>query len=249
MRTKTILSLLLLFVLSFSKAQTVDEIISEYFDAIGGVEKWKTLNGFKITGKMIGQQSMEIPAEVVELKDGRKYTKISLQGKDLMQDVFDGTSLWGTNFMTSKAEKNTQEEVDNYKLTIGEFPDVFLDYKKRGLTAEFLGEETIDGAKTYKIMLTKKPIKINGKEVSDIKYYYFDAESYVPILMESEMRGGDAGEGTMQTKFSDFSEVDGLLFPFSITWGVKDTPNSSPLVISKIELNPAVDSSVFAFKE
>ena len=42
---------------------------------------------------------------MVQLKDGRQYTKMKLFGKELMQDVFDGKELWGTNLGSWKPEK------------------------------------------------------------------------------------------------------------------------------------------------
>ena len=36
-----------------------------------------------------------------------------------------------------------------------EFPDPFLNYKENGFTIALDGEETIDGAETFKIKLTK----------------------------------------------------------------------------------------------
>ena len=49
-----------------------------------------------------------------------------------------------------------------------------------------------------------------------------------------------------ETKMSDYQEVDGLYFPFSITQGVKDGAGQ-PITIDKIELNPTVDDAVFEF--
>mgnify|MGYP000426680581 FL=1 len=49
-------------------------------------------------------------------------------------------------------------------------------------------------------------------------------------------------------KFSDYQEVDGMYFPFSLTQGVKDG-GGQPITMDKIELNPTVDPSAFKFPE
>jgi len=51
-----------------------------------------------------------------------------------------------------------------------------------------------------------------------------------------------------ETKMSDYQEVEGLYFPFSISQGVKDG-QSQPITLDKIELNPQVDDSEFKFPE
>jgi hypothetical protein len=251
MKLKLSAILLVLACAASTKAQTVDEIIAKYFENTGGIDKWKALEGVKMAGKL-NQQGMEIPLEIIQLKDGRQTTQFSFQGKQLHQNVYDGTTLWGTNFMNMKAEKSDAETTENFKVDIGEFPDPFLNYKQRGLKAELMGKETVEGTETFKIKLTKKPIKVDGKETDNVVYYFFDSENFVPLMTESEIKSGQMKGNTGQNKMSDYQEVksdnpklNGLLFPFSLMQGIKGQPGSQPLTITSIELNPKVDNAVF----
>jgi outer membrane lipoprotein-sorting protein len=227
-------------------AQTVDEIIAKYFENTGGIDKWKSVQGVKMAAK-VNQGGMEIPLTMIQMKDGRQATVISFQGKEIKQGVYDGSTLWSHNFMNMKAEKSDAEATENFKKDIGEFPDPFLTYKERGLKAELLGKETVDGTETFKIKLTKKPIKVDGKEVENIVFYYFDAENFVPLMFESEMKSGPAKGQVVLNKMSDYQDVNGLMFPFSMSQSVKGQGGGSPVTISKIELNPTVEVSVFTF--
>lgn len=242
---RKLFGLLFFFIgITAAHAQTADEIISNYFENTGGIEKWKALQGVKFSAK-VNQGGMEIPLEIVQLKDGRQMTTITFQGKEIKQGVFDGNTLWSTNFMTMKAEKSDAEATENFKLDIGEFPDPFLNYRERGLKVELLGKENVEGSETFKIKLTKKPIKVDGKETDNIAYYYFDAENFVPIMVESEINSGQAKGMISQNKMSDYQEVNGLMMPFSMAQGIKGQGSQS-LTISKIELNPKVDAAAFA---
>ena len=89
-------------------AQTVDEIIDNYFENTGGVENWEKIEGVKMSAK-VNQGGMEIPIEIVQLKSGKMMTTINFQGQSIKQGVFDGEVLWSTNFMTQKAEKSDEE--------------------------------------------------------------------------------------------------------------------------------------------
>jgi outer membrane lipoprotein-sorting protein len=181
------------------------------------------------------------------LKDGRQATIISFQGKEIKQGVYDGTSLWSHNFMNMKAEKSDAEATENFKKDLGEFPDPFLTYKERGLKAELLGKETIEGTETFKIKLTKKPIKVDGKDAENIVFYYFDTENFVPLMFESEIKSGQLKGQVAVNKLSDYQEVNGLMFPFSMSQSVKGQGGGSPVTISAIEVNPKVDATIFAF--
>lgn len=229
-------------------AQTADEILTTYFENIGGLENLKNIKGMKMTAK-VSQQGMEIPLEIVQLSDGRQMTIINFQGKEMKQGVFDGETLWSTNFMTMKAEKSDAETTANMKLEANDFPDSFIDYKEKGYTVEFLGKETIDGAETFKIKLTKEPVTVDGKQEENTSFYYFDTENYVPIVVQSEIRAGQGKGMTSEIKMSDYQEVDGIYFPHSMTQGIKGQPGGAPITISKIELNPTIDDSAFAFPE
>lgn len=230
---------------SLLHAQGVDEIIDNYFENTGGMEAWKNLNGIKIYAK-VNQGGIEIPLEIVQLRDGRQYTKITIQGQEIKQGVFDGTSLWNTNFQTMKAEKADEESTSNAKLDANDFPESFFDYKSKGYKAELVGKESFDGAETFKLKLTKEPRTIDGNKVEDVIYYFFEVESFVPIGQETEIKEGPAKGQISQIKMSDYKEVAGLYFPYSMVQGIKGG-QSQPIIIDKIEVNPAVTEADFKF--
>ena len=227
-------------------AQSVDEIIENYLENTGGAENWELVEGMKISASM-NQMGMDIPIEMVQFKD-RMYSKISVQGQEIMQGVFDGETLWSTTFMSMKAEKSNQEDVDNTKNELAEFPDHFLNYKDKGFTAELMGTESLDGSDVFKIKLTKKPMIVDGVEVPNVSTYYFDSENFVPIMVHEEVMSGPGKGMIMESRMSDYQEVEGLYIPFSMTQGVKDQPGQ-PITINSVELNPTIDDSEFKFPE
>ena len=81
-----LLTAFLLLISNSFNAQTVDEIIGNYIENTGGAENWENVKGVKMTAS-INQMGMEIPIEMVQLKD-KMYTKISIQGQEIKQGVF-----------------------------------------------------------------------------------------------------------------------------------------------------------------
>lgn len=245
--TFTFLSLLFVCIHSL-QAQSVDEILDNYFENTGGKAQWESLQGIKMMAK-VNQMGMEIPIEIVQLKSGKQMTVINFQGQQMKQGVFDGEVLWNINMMTQKAEKSDQETTDNVKREVkGEFPDPFLNYKEKGYTAELLGTEEMDGAECFKIKLTKKPLIIDGKEVENVSFYFFDTENYVPLVIHSEIKSGQFKGQISEIKMSDYQEVGGLYFPFSMVQGVKDQEGQT-ISLDEIILNPEIDPAAFAFPE
>jgi len=228
-----------------SQAQTVDEIIDGYYEVTGGKEAWGELKGIKYTAK-VNQGGMEIPIEMVQTKSGVSYSKASLQGMSFMQGVFDGETLWNTNFQTMKPEKVTTEDLENHKLSLNDFPDALLNYKANEYDAEYVGTETFDGTDSYKIKLVKEPMTVDGEKVDDVEFYFFEVDSGALIGTQKEMLSGPMAGIISESKFSDYEEVEGLYFPMTMTQGVKDG-ESSAIVVESIELNPEVDKSMLIF--
>jgi outer membrane lipoprotein-sorting protein len=247
MKRKLIMSLVVLAGAFVAQAQTADEIIAKYFENTGSLAKWKAVEGVKMTAK-VNQGGMEIPLELFFMKDGRQMTKVNFQGKIIKQGVFDGANLWSTNFMNQKAEKSDAEATENMKANLGsDYPFVFMNYKDKGFKIEMMGKESVEGTETFKIKMTKNPIKVDGKSEETVEFYYFDSENFVPLMVESEIKSGQGKGMIAQSKFSDFQEVGGLMIPFSWAQGAKGQPNGPPLVITNVELNPKVEQSEFAF--
>jgi hypothetical protein len=221
-------------------AQTADEIISKYITTIGGAEKLKALKSVKME-MVANAQGMEIPVEIFQEKGGKTAVKLNLQGKELVQMASDGETMWSTNFMTMKAEKMDAEATANAKLSNEDFPDPFLDYKSKGYSAEFMGKETKEGTECFKVKFTKKPIMVDGVKADDVTYYFFDTENNLPIATETEVKQGPAKGQKSTSTMSDYQEVDGIYFPFSMNQG------GQVMKVKKIILNPTVDSKIYAF--
>ena len=245
MKSALILLIATIWFSPICKGQDVDEIIKNAIEETGGAAKWTNLKGFKIIAKF-DQGGVEFPLEIVQLADGRQYTKLTFQGDEIKQGVFDGTNLWSTNFQTMKPKKSDAETTQNVKLDSNDFPDGLLNYRNKGYQAELEGKITIDGREAYMVKLVKEPMTINGKTYDDISYYYFDVNTSLPIAREFEMKHGPIQGSTMVITLGDYQEVQGLLFPFSLSQGVKDAP-PQPLTVESIEINPRISNKEFIY--
>ncbi|MBZ0326263.1 MAG: outer membrane lipoprotein-sorting protein [Altibacter sp.] len=245
---KTLFILLLFAALAPANAQTAEEIIATYLENIGGEENLKKVISAKFVGS-VDLGSMVLPVEMIQTTEGYRMTKADVQGQTFYQEVYDGETLWGTNQMTMAAEKSDAEATENFKKNINDFPDPFLDYKAKGYTVELIGNETVEGTDTYKIKLVKEPIMVDGQQTDDISFYYFDTENFVPIVYEEELKSGQGKGMIIQMKYSDYQEVDGIYFPFSMNQGIKDQPGGQLITLTDITLNGELDKAMFAYPE
>lgn len=225
---------------------THDEIINKYLTQTGGKDKWMALQTVKTTGKA-KVQGMDLPIVMYQKAPNKMKLAINIQGKEIIQPAFDGTTAWSTNFMTMKPEKMTTEQSDNMK-DEAMLQDPFIDYKGKGYKVELEGKETIEGTECHKIKLTRKPIKVEGKDEENVTYYFFSVADNVPILTRSTIKQGQAKGMTQETSMSDYQEVNGLFMPFTITQKMNGQAVFS-MTAEKIETNVAIDDKTFAYPE
>ena len=237
------LSFSIVSVLSFS--QTAEEIVATYIKNIGGADKLKAISSVQMKAS-VDYGGMSIPIDMISLRDGRSVMKITFQGQEMVQMAFDGKTAWGTSFMTMKPEKNDAEETENIKRSMGDFISPLINYKANGYSIELLPNETMEGVECFKIKLTKKPLMIDGKEVPNVEFYYIDKENFVPIVVEAEIPSGEMKGNISQTVYSDYQEVDGVYFPFSMMQRLKDG-EGQVIEFEKVVLNQKFEDKIFLF--
>ena len=96
----------------------------------------------------------------------------------------------GNEYDDSKGRKSDAEATEMMKKEMNDFPDPFLDYQDKGYTVELMGKEDFNGTETFKIKLVKEPITVDGEEVQDVSYYFFETENFVPIAIHAEIKQG-----------------------------------------------------------
>jgi outer membrane lipoprotein-sorting protein len=244
MKKTILLCVAVLLAMSSSFAQTADEVIEKYLTAVGGKEKLAAIKTVKMTGKG-KQQGMEFPLIMHQKAPNKQKQTINFQGKEIVISSFDGKEMWTTNFMNMKPEKSEAEDSENAALD-EDIPDLFYEYQKKGYKIELEGEESIEGTDCYRIKLTKKPIKVDGKTEENVSQYYFDKENGVMILMKMTGKKGPSKGVTIDSYFSDYQEVNGLVMPYTISQKVNGQEVFS-INIEKIEFNVAIDDKEFGF--
>lgn len=239
-------ALMLLAGVQALRAQTAEEIVENYLETIGGKEQLEAVSSFKMIAKGKAQ-GMELPITMFQKAPGLMRMDMVFQGKEITQMAFNGEEGWSTNFMTMEAEKWDAEQSEIMKSDM-EFLDAFLGYEKKGYAISLEGEEEVEGASCYKVKLTKKPVKVDGKDEENFTYYYFDKESFVPIMQEEYAKTGPMKGQPSQTYFSDYQEVEGIYFPFSISQKFQGQ-TVFDLAVEKMELNVEMDDALFDYPE
>ncbi len=230
----------LMLVTASLQAENLDDVLAKHWQALGGKDKIAAVQSARMTVKQtFGPQ--EVPASIVWQRPDKVRIEFTMQGLTGIQ-AYDGKTAW---MVMPFLGKNDPEEMtgDDLKDIIQQADLVegpLFNWKEKGHTVEFLGEDTIEGTPAWKLKLTLK----NGDEST----IWFDKDAYLMIKSESKRKRGEQ-EMDLETSFGDYKEVDGLLFPFSIETKAKGQPQGMTITVQSIELNPTLDPAVFAMPE
>ncbi|OJJ18648.1 hypothetical protein BKI52_23860 [marine bacterium AO1-C] len=231
----TLLATLFLLITSFGiQAQSVDKIIDGYFEIIGGKDKFRKMKAMVMEGTAQSPQG-ELQIKMYNQRPNKSKLEVTLQDKTFVVQAFDGKNAWGTNFMTQKSEKKSDEVAK--EMASEAFEPFYLDYKKKGHKIELEGTEEIDGTECYKLKGTKK----DGK----VQYLFFDKESNALIMTRVTSTTGPMKGQQIDAYVADYKEVDGIMMPHSLTRSIGG--QKSTLTINKITINPKLEDKVFTF--
>ncbi|MEM9888169.1 MAG: hypothetical protein AAF849_19910 [Bacteroidota bacterium] len=228
---KRLFSILCVVFLSVAAIQaqdvTVDEIIDNYLENIGGVEAWKEVKSMKMTG-VVNQMGMELPSEVISMEPNLTKITVEVQGMTMIPQAYDGENGWMINPFAGGTDATKMPEEAAEEMAKQPFQDEFIDYKEKGSTVVLSDEvKEIDGTETYEVKLVNK----HGDE----KFYYFDTENFVPIMQKQTISTGPMKGSTIETYVSDYKEVGDLMIAHSME--VKGA-QGFVMTMEKIEVNP-----------
>jgi outer membrane lipoprotein-sorting protein len=218
------------------RAQTVDEIIAKNVQAHGGMEKMKSVQTIRMTGKFSAGSFRAGFMQENKRPDKVREEQI-IQGLAGVQ-AYDGKVGWQVNPFGGRRDAELMSRDDLKGLEVdADIDGPLVDYKEKGHKAELVGHDSVEGTDCYKIKLSLK----NG----DVRYYFLDADSFLELKIETESNI----RGTVQyseTYFGDYEEVKGLYYPFSFEGGQKGNPDRVKYEVDKVEINVPLDDSLFS---
>jgi hypothetical protein len=222
---------------STTSPPTVDELVASNIAARGGAQRLESLSSIREGGTATasGGRVAQIVREIK--RPGLFRLEFTYQGTT---SVFahDGSSGWQIaplqgqfEPMAMPPEADAAAGVDQRDI---EGP--LVGWKQKGHVVTLEGRESIDGRDAYKLK-----VALQGGAV---RYDYVDAATR--LVVRSDFTRLIKGRPTMlQTAFSDFREVGGIVFPHVIETRAKDRPQALRIVVETIELDPALDDARF----
>lgn len=210
---------------------TAESVINNYLKAVGGKEKLEAVKdlSLKASASMMGQdinieQKFLLPAHYV------MTINVPAQNMTVMKILVNGDSVSMASM--GRPIPMTDDRKAEIKEDAIPFPELDLLDGKHQLKLD--GIEQVNGADAYAVEVTDA----GGKKAT----YYFDTKTGYEVRKVVSMKTPQ-GETNSITDMSDYKEVDGIKFPFTIA--TQNGPQKIDMKVSEIKVNSGLADGDF----
>jgi hypothetical protein len=222
--------------------QTVDELIERNTQAMGGRAAIEAVKSIEVD-LHIADPGFEVDGKYRSARPGRMRIDVHAGGKHVFTEAFDGQKGWQWN---GKGDQGPASPKATAALRHGvELPGKLFglhELRERGHRVDLAGREKINGTNYYVLRIT-----LNDGYTTTL---YVDPKTWL-ITQRRDVRpihvDVDPTPTTIETSFSDFRKVDGVLFAFAST----DTDLATSKILEttrvrSIKVNPQFNPAIFS---
>lgn len=221
---------------ALGSAQTVDELVARNVAARGGAENWRGVSSLRFTGRMDVGKGMMVPYVLEQKRPDKMRFEFVFDDETAVQTYDGETGLKLTPFRgRTTPEPMTEAELRETAAT-ADLYGLLFDYDSRGHVVELLGSEPVQGRNTFKLKVT-----MPGDVV---RWVYLDAETGLEVRVDATrtIRGS---ERRVETYYSDWQSVEGLLIPHRQETRTEGDKESHLLTVLTVQVNPQLDDLRF----
>jgi outer membrane lipoprotein-sorting protein len=229
------LTLLCAPTLARSQTPPVEQIISNAITARGG-DRIARVKDQRFVGQ-ISFGSDALQRFVVEIARGGKIREEIGDPGAVMVRTSNGKTGWVLDpaHGVKEPKARTADDLKNAAAS-SDLDGPLIGYREKGNRVELAGIDTVKGSPAYRLKITMK----DGQErVDDV-----DCSTFLEVRWQGVVHG-PSGETVYESYFDHYRRVNGVMYAFEITSGVKGEPPNQHIVLSQVQLGDPVDDARF----
>jgi hypothetical protein len=225
----------LLIAASTTTAQelNLDQVLDKYYKA-NGFDKLQNVKSIIMTGSTTTWVVM--PAKTYRVRPN-KY-RMERDVNDITGlTVYDGKTGWITAPWSKNPNPQVVAEPNLSELKIqADFDGLLYNWREKGHKVDLVGLEKLGNSDVYRIKVTRSD--------NIIEYYLIDSKSFL-IQKKLGTRNVKGKDLKIDITFSDYRNIDGVMFPFDIMNNSEGQPSSAETQYETIEVDKPVDDNLF----
>jgi hypothetical protein len=222
---------------------TVDQVIEQNTKAMGGRAAIEAVKSIEVELHIV-DPDFEVDGRYRAARPGRMRIDVLAHGKHVYTEAFDGDRGWQWKGKGVAIEEESAEATAALRHGV-ELPGKLVglhELRQRGHRVDLAGRERIDGIDYYALRIT-----MNDGSATTL---YVDARNWL-ITRRRDVRplhvDIDPTPTTIESRFSDFRKVGGVLFAFASTdtdLATRDVLETT--TVRSIKVNLQFDATIFS---
>lgn len=206
---------------------TAEQVLDNYFKALGGKEKLATITSIKTVMKAeaMGRELQMTLAK----KDGKLYQDMQMGGMVIQKTVFDGEKA--TISAQGNAIPVNEEQTKEFALQAAAFPE--MQYAEMGVKMELKGMDNLDGVEAYNVLFT-----FPGGRTQNV----FFAKNSGLKIREVSSQDSPMGKVNVVQDYDDYKEIEGVKIPQKMVINQGFRIEAS---LISVEINKITDDTLF----
>ncbi|MFN7689917.1 MAG: LolA family protein [Bacteroidota bacterium] len=233
-----IFSLFLTFQSLAGFAAGVDEVITKYVNALGGIDKIKAVKNEKMVIS-VDAGGVTYTQTMYRKRPGSIRSETSVQGKTSVQ-VFNGTQGWSLDPFSGRetVEAMTEDEIKEVKME-ADIDGELIDFAKKGYKVTDEGEEDVDGSMAHKLKLVT--------DKNDVVYFFIDKDTGLLVKQVNKYKNEDGSESEGTMMFSNFKNIEGRMYAFEmeVSQSYQGQVYKTPIKVVSVEVNKEMGDDLF----
>ena len=214
---------------------TLEQILANYYQAIGGLSEWESLKTLTVKGKIVSQNA-DISTTAEYMRPDKCRLTYNIGGKLVVQ-AYDGQTAWQQSAMSDTIVPEVLDAGRTvYLRDRCGIESPLINYAKKNHRVTLEGRDIVDGKEAYKIKVTYKS--------GNFQYYLLNTMSFLPVKAVG-FYTVDGKEIVMMTRFGEYTRVGKLLIPFKLEIEKKGNAPREEYIVESVIPNPPIDPTVF----
>lgn len=214
---------------------SLEQVLENYYKAIGGLQNWRDINTMKMAGVMISM-GQKVPVRATYMRPNKCRVEFKVKDTVIVQ-AYDGEAGWQHNPHGEVIiPKPMGEDRSNYLHDTCDIDGPLNDYIKKGNKIDFLGTEALYGNDTYKLRIKH--------DTGNVQTYYLDTKTFLPIRLDGVYQL-DGREHKVTTSFFNYRKIGKVTIPYKIDFDITGSLGTEQMIFRTVQINPRVNESYF----
>ncbi len=215
---------------------TLDDVLGNYYNAIGGLENWSKVQTMTIEGVIITPQN-QFPTTAINMRPDKCRVEHTINGQRIIQ-AYNGETAWQINPLRGDG---TPSEITGdgavYMREKCEIEGPLIGYRNKNREVTLEGKEKIDGGEAYKIKI--------AYNTGNLQTYFIDSSTFLPVKTVSEFKVAGQ-QASVTTFFEDYREQGNIVVPYLLKFDENGKGPDKALKVESVSINTGADSGIFS---